>query len=204
MQDIVFNPPTPAFHAGHFEPIRAAIAGLERRPCGHRVGSRPVIPYHRAGAAGRRQRQICDTLRRSSRVEEREGAHPSPQLSLCPRGGRLLGGAGWPLSRTPMCCHCLLIESDDGLILIDTGLGVEDVNEPRRLGFLFNAMARPRPRSPKRRYGKWRTWAIVPATCATSRPLISTSTMRDGLAISPARRFMFSSPSSRQPRIRRA
>lgn len=64
--------------------------------------------------------------------------------SLCPRGGKLLGGAGWPLSGTPMCCHCLLIESDDGLILIDTGLGVEDVNEPRRLGFLFNAMARPR------------------------------------------------------------
>jgi len=43
-----------------------------------------------------------------------------------------------------MCCHCLLIESDDGLILVDSGLGVEDVNEPGRLGFLFNAMVRPR------------------------------------------------------------
>ena len=64
--------------------------------------------------------------------------------SLCPRGGRLFGGAGGPLSPAPMCCHCLLIESDDGLILVDAGLGVEDVNEPRRLGFLFNAMARPR------------------------------------------------------------
>ena len=31
--------------------------------------------------------------------------------SLCPRGGRLLGGAGGPL------LHCLLIEGDDGLIL---------------------------------------------------------------------------------------
>ncbi len=30
--------------------------------------------------------------------------------------------------------HCLLIEGDDRLILVDTGLGVEDVNEPRRLG----------------------------------------------------------------------
>ena len=64
--------------------------------------------------------------------------------SLCPRGGRLLGGAGWPLSPAPMCCHCLLIEGDDRLILVDAGLGVEDVNEPRRLGLLFNAMARPR------------------------------------------------------------
>jgi glyoxylase-like metal-dependent hydrolase (beta-lactamase superfamily II) len=64
--------------------------------------------------------------------------------SLCPRGGRLFGGDGGPLSPAPMCCHCLLIEGDDRLILVDTGLGVEDVNEPRRLGFLFNAMARPR------------------------------------------------------------
>ena len=64
--------------------------------------------------------------------------------SLCPRGGKLFGGAGGPLSPAPMCCHCLLIEGDDGLILVDTGLGVEDVNEPRRLGFLFNTMVRPR------------------------------------------------------------
>jgi glyoxylase-like metal-dependent hydrolase (beta-lactamase superfamily II) len=64
--------------------------------------------------------------------------------SLCPRGGKLFGGAGGPLSPAPMCCHCLLIEGDDGLILVDSGLGVEDVNEPRRLGFLFNAMVRPR------------------------------------------------------------
>ena len=64
--------------------------------------------------------------------------------SLCLRGGRLFGGAGGPLSPAPMCCHCLLIEGDDHLTLIDAGLGVEDVNEPRRLGFLFNAMMRPR------------------------------------------------------------
>ena len=29
----------------------------------------------------------------------------------------------------------LLIEGEDGLILVDSGLGVEDVNDPRRLGF---------------------------------------------------------------------
>jgi glyoxylase-like metal-dependent hydrolase (beta-lactamase superfamily II) len=43
-----------------------------------------------------------------------------------------------------MCCHCLLIEGDDGLILVDTGLGVEDVSDPKRLGFLFNAATRPK------------------------------------------------------------
>jgi glyoxylase-like metal-dependent hydrolase (beta-lactamase superfamily II) len=64
--------------------------------------------------------------------------------SLCPRGGRLLGGRGGPWAVAPMSCHCLLIESDDGLILVDSGLGVDDVHNPRRLGPLFNALIRPR------------------------------------------------------------
>lgn len=64
--------------------------------------------------------------------------------SMCPRGGRLFGGAGGPWAPVQMCCHCLLIESGDGLILVDSGLGVEDVAEPKRLGLLFNAATRPR------------------------------------------------------------
>jgi len=64
--------------------------------------------------------------------------------SMCPRGGRLLGGKGGPWAIAPMCCHCLLIEGRDSLILVDTGLGVEDVADPRRLGFLFTALTRPR------------------------------------------------------------
>src|SRR5437660_25297 len=64
--------------------------------------------------------------------------------SLCPRGGRLLGGKGGPWAEARMCCHCLLIESSDGLILVDSGLGVEDVSDPARLGLLFNAFVRPK------------------------------------------------------------
>lgn len=64
--------------------------------------------------------------------------------SLCPRGGALLGGKGGPWAVAPMCCHCLLIEGEDGFILVDSGLGVEDVADPGRLGVLFNALARPR------------------------------------------------------------
>ena len=64
--------------------------------------------------------------------------------SLCPRGGWLFGGTGGPWAPAPMCCHCLLIESEDGLILVDTGLGVEDVASSKRLGFLFNLATRPR------------------------------------------------------------
>jgi glyoxylase-like metal-dependent hydrolase (beta-lactamase superfamily II) len=56
--------------------------------------------------------------------------------SMCPVGAGLLCGA--------MCCHCLLIEGEDGLILVDSGLGVEDVADPRRLGGMFRALVRPR------------------------------------------------------------
>ena len=58
--------------------------------------------------------------------------------SMCPVGARLVGGQ--------MCCHCLLIEGEDGLILVDSGLGVEDVADPKRLGWMFRAVARPRLR----------------------------------------------------------
>ena len=56
---------------------------------------------------------------------------------MCPAGSRLVGTG-------QMCCHCLLIESDVGLILVDSGLGVEDVADPRRLGWLFRLATRPR------------------------------------------------------------
>jgi len=57
---------------------------------------------------------------------------------MCPVGAGLVGGQ--------MCCHCLLIEGQDGLVLVDTGLGVEDVSDPTRLGYLFRAATRPRLR----------------------------------------------------------
>jgi glyoxylase-like metal-dependent hydrolase (beta-lactamase superfamily II) len=63
---------------------------------------------------------------------------------LCPLGGRLFGAAGGPWAPAPMCCHCLLIEGDHGLILVDSGLGVEDITDPKRLGLLFNWTIRPR------------------------------------------------------------
>jgi len=64
--------------------------------------------------------------------------------SMCPRGGSLFGGKGGPWAVAPMCCHCLLIEGEDGLVLVDSGLGVEDVADPRRLGLFFTLVTRPR------------------------------------------------------------
>ena len=64
--------------------------------------------------------------------------------SLCPFGGRLFGGSGPIWSPARMCCHCLLIEGEDGLILVDSGLGVDDVSDPSRLGLFFRGATRPR------------------------------------------------------------
>lgn len=58
--------------------------------------------------------------------------------TLCPRG------MGWISDEKHMVCHCLLIEARDGLVLVDTGLGLKDLSNPKsRLGRLFNFFARP-------------------------------------------------------------
>ncbi len=64
--------------------------------------------------------------------------------SMCPLGRRLLSGEGGWLAPANMCCHCLLIEGRNGLILVDTGLGTADVSTPSRLGLGFNAVVRPK------------------------------------------------------------
>lgn len=63
--------------------------------------------------------------------------------SMCPVGGRLLLGSGGLLTGR-MVAHCLLVESSDGLTLVDTGFGTADVADPHRLGRPFLAMMRPR------------------------------------------------------------
>lgn len=63
--------------------------------------------------------------------------------SFCPYGARLLQGSGGWLSRARMVCQCLLIEASDGLVLVDTGFGIGDVENPGRLGLLFRLMVLP-------------------------------------------------------------
>jgi glyoxylase-like metal-dependent hydrolase (beta-lactamase superfamily II) len=58
----------------------------------------------------------------------------------------LLGGEGGLLATADIVCHCLAIESGDGLVLVDTGFGMEDARSPRQLGPVFGLMnAKPRP-----------------------------------------------------------
>jgi glyoxylase-like metal-dependent hydrolase (beta-lactamase superfamily II) len=65
-------------------------------------------------------------------------------VSGCPLGGRLMDGRSPSvLQRGSLCSHCLLLETDHGLTLVDTGYGLKDVSDPRsRLsGFFLRLMA---------------------------------------------------------------
>ena len=53
--------------------------------------------------------------------------------TLCPTGLGLLFK-----SQTKLVCHCLLIEKPDGLVLVDTGFGLQDCRNPtERLGSTY-------------------------------------------------------------------
>ena len=58
---------------------------------------------------------------------------------MCPVGGALFDGFSRGLTGT-LICHCQLIETDAGLVLIDTGFGSRDVAEtyPRLSPFFVN------------------------------------------------------------------
>jgi glyoxylase-like metal-dependent hydrolase (beta-lactamase superfamily II) len=60
---------------------------------------------------------------------------------MCPRGRRLIAGEGGWLETAEVVCHCLLIESDDGLVLLDTGFGTEDTRDISRIGPTFRLFA---------------------------------------------------------------
>src|SRR5207247_6017820 len=54
--------------------------------------------------------------------------------TMCPIGRRLVNGTGSIFQRARMVCHCLLIETHDGLALVATGIGLDDIASPPRLG----------------------------------------------------------------------
>jgi glyoxylase-like metal-dependent hydrolase (beta-lactamase superfamily II) len=65
--------------------------------------------------------------------------------SFCPHGRRLINGKGGLFERGSVICHCLAIETNDGLVLVDTGFGMEDARNPRQLGAAFRLLMEPRP-----------------------------------------------------------
>jgi glyoxylase-like metal-dependent hydrolase (beta-lactamase superfamily II) len=67
--------------------------------------------------------------------------------SLCPHGRKLINGDGGIRDRAEVVCHCLAIEAGDGLVLVDTGFGIEDARNPGQLGGAFRMMMNPRPKA---------------------------------------------------------
>jgi glyoxylase-like metal-dependent hydrolase (beta-lactamase superfamily II) len=58
---------------------------------------------------------------------------------MCPVGGALFDGFSRGVRGT-LICHCLLVETEQGLVLVDTGFGTRDVEEtyPRLSPFFVN------------------------------------------------------------------
>jgi glyoxylase-like metal-dependent hydrolase (beta-lactamase superfamily II) len=68
--------------------------------------------------------------------------------TLRPLGGRRVNGDRPVFLPARMVCHGLLIESDRGLVLVDTGFGLEDV---RRLRHVWSGLRRSEPLRPQLR-----------------------------------------------------
>jgi glyoxylase-like metal-dependent hydrolase (beta-lactamase superfamily II) len=65
-------------------------------------------------------------------------------ISSCPLGGKLMDGRSSGSLRAKLSCHCILIETASGLVLVDTGFGLRDVADPRtRLSRFFLGLMRP-------------------------------------------------------------
>lgn len=66
---------------------------------------------------------------------------------MCPFGGKWLNGDRAPWKSARLVCHVLLIETNEGLVLVDSGIGLRDVDDPLRLGRAFLTAVRPKMRA---------------------------------------------------------
>jgi glyoxylase-like metal-dependent hydrolase (beta-lactamase superfamily II) len=66
-------------------------------------------------------------------------------ISTCPLGGKLMDGRTESIVRRgELACHCLLVETGSQLVLIDTGLGLRDIADPKsRLSAFFLSLLSP-------------------------------------------------------------
>ncbi|ONI90465.1 MBL fold metallo-hydrolase [Saccharothrix sp. ALI-22-I] len=64
--------------------------------------------------------------------------------TMRPFGGKLVSGKGSYFGTAELVCHVLLLETDDGLVLVDTGMGLDDVRTPdETLARTWRVMSRP-------------------------------------------------------------
>lgn len=83
--------------------------------------------------------------------------------TCCPAGGRLFDGTSdAPLAH--LVCHCLLIETNQGLVLVDTGYGTREVDHPRpRLSPFFLGLNNPQLRAAETAVAQVRRLGFDPA-----------------------------------------
>lgn len=86
-------------------------------------------------------------------------------ISSCPLGGRLMDGrTRGMLRRGQLACHCLLLETTQGLVLVDTGFGTRDVLAPRtRLSAFFLRLLDPDLRESMTAIAQVRALGLDPA-----------------------------------------
>jgi glyoxylase-like metal-dependent hydrolase (beta-lactamase superfamily II) len=70
--------------------------------------------------------------------------HHLNAATLCPASARLVNGHGRWLARARLVCHVLVVETNMGLVLVDTGLGTRDLADPTRLGQTWLRQVQPR------------------------------------------------------------
>ena len=65
-------------------------------------------------------------------------------VSTCPLGGALMDARSFRELRGRLTCTCLLVETPEALVLVDTGFGLRDVADPPgRLSKFFLFLLRP-------------------------------------------------------------
>ena len=65
--------------------------------------------------------------------------------SFCPFGGHYMDRITSGLGTAHMVCHCLLVETHGGLVLIDTGFGMRDIYKPKKRSSPYlRALVRPK------------------------------------------------------------
>ena len=121
------------------DPLEAA----RRRPDG-----RPPRQPRRAEAVALLPAAAPDRGGRSARVRAARNHRPPAAFSLIaggptlrihhlncglmePLGGAMFDGVSGGAT-AKLACHCLLVETDQGLVLVDTGFGLQDVRQPYR------------------------------------------------------------------------
>lgn len=82
--------------------------------------------------------------------------------TLCPISRALFNGRGHWHEPGEMVCHCLLIETEAGLVLVDTGLGLEEV-ERKSLSPVLDLLSPPRYDLKETAYKQIRALGFDPA-----------------------------------------